>query len=300
MTKIALVTGCAGFIGHNLVKELSKRDYDIIGVDLEADKMNTQFLGELDTELKFIRADCRQLDQIDYLIEMADIVYHLAGQTDVGSSIEDPLNDFEHNVIGSNNVIHSCMKNHIKMVFTSSFSVYGNLATSPIPESSELRPVSPYGMSKMIIEQLMSFYRRHYKFNGTILRLTNVYGFMDFKSVIYHFLTKNQDGQAVTVTGTGEQTRDFIFVQDAVDAIIESTKIRNGVYNIGTGKSTNLIGLLGIIQDNPAINFVKELKGDIRHSWADTSLTKKSMDWRPRYTVKAGMKRFDSWLKTVR
>lgn len=303
MAKIACVTGCAGFIAHNLIKELSKQGYDVIGIDTEADKMNISFLGELDTEVKFIRADCRQLDQIDYLIEMANVVYHLAGQTDVRSSIEDPLNDFEHNVISSVNVINSCMKNRVKMVFTSSFAVYGNLATPPISETAELNPISPYGLSKMIIEQLMVAYRKQYRFNGTILRLTNVYGPMDFKSVIYKFLERNQDSQVINVFGTGEQTRDFIFVQDAVDAIIKSSTTPNGIYNIGTGKSTSITKVLSIIRGmdgDPVINFSKELKGDIRHSCANISHTTRVFDWTPKYTINAGMKRFESWLKTVR
>ena len=298
MSKLAAITGSSGFIASNLIKELSKRDYDIIGIDIN--EPNTKFLGDLDTDVRLMKADCRKLEEIDSMIELADVCYHLAAQTSVPASIEDPLDTFEHNVIGSANVIHSCMKHGVKVIFTSSFSVYGNIALPPIPETAELRPISPYGMSKMIIEQLMTYYRKHHRLDGTILRLSNVYGPMDFKSVVYHFLSKSLDNSVITVNGTGKQTRDFLYVGDAVDALIESSKAPNGIYNIGTGIGTSVnevVSILKKIGSTPTIEFGKELKGDIKDSWADISLAKKSMDWEPRYSVEDGTRIFNSWVR---
>ena len=117
-------------------------------------------------------------------------------------------------------------------------------------------------------------------------------------------MEKSQDESVITVNGSGEQTRDFIFVSDAVNAIIQSARVRNGIYNIGTGKPTSLTQMLSIIREmngNPAINFKKEIKGDIRHSHADMSLTKKTFtDWKPKYGIREGMKIFNQWLKAVR
>lgn len=305
MTKTCVVSGSSGFIAHSLIRELSKQGYDVIGVDLNIDKMNTNFLEEkyrCNAEVKFYQGDCRRLEQIDHLIERADICYHLAAQTDVQSSIQDPFNDFDHNVLGSYNVMNSCMKHETKLVFTSSFAVYGN-AKPPIPETAELNPISPYGMSKVITEQLIGMYQRSYGLDATILRLSNIYGPMDFKSVIYHFLVNNQDHEPIKIIGTGSNTRDYLYVQDAVNAIIEAADMHNGIFNIGTGKQTSLTRLLSIIRDmdeNPRMDFTSSVKGDIEHSCADMKHTFKHMGWRPKYDVRKGMEKFDAWLRETR
>jgi len=300
MTKTCVVTGSSGFIATNLIRELSKQGHEIVGFDIK--KPTTQFLEGLNREVKLFQGDCRKLNEIDYLIEKADICYHLAAQTDVQSSIQDPLNDFRHNVLGSHNVIHSCMKNDVKLVFTSSFAVYGE-AKPPIPETAQLRPISPYGVSKRVVEYLIGASQEQYNLDATILRLTNIYGPMDFKSVIYHFLVNNQDHEPIKITGTGNNTRDYLYVQDAVNAIIEAADMHNGIFNIGTGKQTSLTQLLSIIKDidgNPRMDFINAVKGDIKHSCANMKHTFKHMGWRPKYSVKQGMEKFDEWLRVIR
>lgn len=300
MTKTAMISGVAGFIGHNLVRGLSEKGYDVIGIDIEADKINTDFLEDLKRDFSFVKADCRQFDQIDHLIEMTDICYHLAAQTSVPYSIKYPFDNFQHNVIGSDNVMNSCMKHGVKMIFTSSFAVYGNPATTPIPETTELNPISPYGMSKMITERMITYYQKNYKLDATILRLSNIYGFMDYKSVIYHFLSKSLDNDTITVNGTGNTTRDFLFVNDVVDALLESAKMPNGIFNIGTGEATSLNQLLAILKEigsTSTIQFNNGLKGDVKDSCADMTHTFKATKWRPRYSVEDGMRIFSSWLR---
>lgn len=300
MKKTMCVTGASGFIGHNLVKELANRGHDVVALDLVEQTWSPEFIGETNGQVDFFRADCRKLDEIDKLIEMCDVVFHLAGQTNVQKSIDEPKLDFEHNVLGTHNVIYSSVVNEAKMIFTSSFAVYGDKSTPPISERAPYNPISPYGVSKQIAEHLINSYKKQHDLNATILRLSNVYGPMGLKSVIYNFLLGCHEKEAITVYGTGEQTRDFIFVQDVVEALIASTSAPNGTYNIATGKETSVNKILGILRDigyDPQIDFKLARKGDINHSYGDASHAKKSFGWEAKVGIKEGMEMFDGWLK---
>jgi UDP-glucose 4-epimerase len=285
----------------NLVKALSKKGFDVIGIDISNAPINNSFLGELDTEVRFVRADCRRKEEIDYMIEMCDACYHLAAQTNVLHSMREPYDDFSHNVIGSQNVIESCREHDTKMIFTSSFAVYGDSISPPIPEIvSPLNPISAYGLSKLITERLIGFYRKHFGLDATILRLSNVYGPMDFKSVIYEFLSRNMSDKTINVFGNGEQRRDFIHVNDVVDALILSSKSANGIYNICTGNPTSISQILSIIKGfdgEPNINFRPLLQGDIKDSWGDSSLARKSLGWESSIGIKEGLVSFNEWLR---
>lgn len=297
MTKLAVVSGSAGFIGHNLVKGLLESGYDVIGFDKNS-HINTDFIGEHDNEFRFVTADCRKPESYDYIIEMADIVYHLAGQVDVRKSIEDPFSDFDNNVMGSYAMVNLCLKHDTKMIFTSSFAVYGNTG-SPVPETQKLNPISPYGTSKALVEMIINSYRRIFGLNATVLRLTNVYGPMSYKGVIYKFLRAVMEGKPVTVNGTGNQKRDFIFVQDVVEAIMKSANAPNGTYNIGTGKPTSINDVMNIIKSfGYGLDIIDKdkIKGEIEKIWADTTFTEKTMKWKAKTPLKDGMSKLHNFL----
>lgn len=296
---LVCVTGSAGFIGHNLVRALANQGYDVIGID-KVDSYVRDFIGKTDGEVRFVKADCRDLDRIDYLIEMSDVVFHLAAQTDVQRSIDDPRGDFEHNVLATHNVVYSAQKHDTKMVFTSSFAVYGDKYTPPIPETAQRQPISPYGTSKLICEHLINSYRKVHGLDATILRLSNVYGSMGLKSVVYNFLFNAMQNNPLVVYGNGEQSRDFINVQDVIDAMQTCANKPSGTYNIATGKEVTINKLVDVIKKlgySPKISYKPERKGDIKNSFGDVRLAKSKLDWEAEIGIEEGVKSFNEWLR---
>ncbi|MGD9381620.1 MAG: GDP-mannose 4,6-dehydratase, partial [Candidatus Thorarchaeota archaeon] len=216
-----------------------------------------------------------------------DVVVHLAGHIDVKESIADPIEDADNNVIGAINVLEACREHKKIAIYSSSASVYGDRSSLPLREDGKTIPISPYGQSKLTAEQYFQLYNKLFNVKTVSLRILNVAGPLKFKGVFYNFAKALVNDEPITIYGDGEQSRDFICVEDVVDAIMKSTQTRKWgqVYNIGTGKPTTVNQLLKMFKEfdgkDNHVFYKNGIKGEIKSSYADISKARDALDWRP-------------------
>lgn len=249
MPKI-LVTGGAGFIGSHLVRELVKRKHKVRVLDnlMTGDVSN---ISDLDVE--FVEGDVRNMKDVDRAMKNVDYVFHLAAVC-INYSIRHPRKSIDINLVGSNNVFLSALRNKVKrLIFASSASVYGDPKKLPMKEDDRLNPITPYCISKVDSERLLRFYSS-YGLKYNILRYFNVYGpgqRVDayYTSVIMLFAKRLINNKSPIIRGDGSQTMDFVHVKDVVQANILAMKSKqhNDVFNVGTGIQTTIKELANII-----------------------------------------------------
>lgn len=288
-----LITGGCGFIGSYLVRRLIdlKNISRIVVLDIKDCEYEN---------VDFIRMDIRDKN-IAYIMHNIDIVIHLAALIDVRESVLNPNLYHDINVNGTLNILDSCIKNHVsKIIFTSSAAVYGNPMYLPIDEKHPLNPLSPYGASKAASELYISAYHYSYNIDAVIFRLFNVYGYgqsSKYAGVIKIFMENALKNRPLEIFGDGFQTRDFIYVEDVIDAIIKSMKmdIDFNIFNIGSGKSLSINSLAKIfskiLDRELKIIHSKPRKGDIRHSYANIDRAKKILGWVPKTSIEDGLRR---------
>lgn len=258
MTKNIIITGGAGFIGSHLVNFFSKKNYKVFVID----DLSTGSIKNLNFKyknIKFIKGDCTEDKILDYLPKIEfEILYHIAGQSSGEISFDDPLNDFNRNLLSTLKICQFCINRKIKkVVYASSMSVYGNLKKNNYKASEFLNcdPLSFYGVSKLCSE----FYLKQFSKLGlkyTILRLFNVYGpNQDFKNLkqgmISIYLGQLLKSNKVFVKGKLNRFRDFIYIDDVVKILtgcLRNSRTNNKIYNISTGKKTFVNRILFLIK----------------------------------------------------
>jgi UDP-glucose 4-epimerase len=262
--------------------------------------------------LTFYTADIRDREDISdiFLNERPDVCIHLAAKTSVGYSIEDPDETMDINVKGTLNVLEACHDSKVNnFVFASSAAVYGNVRELPISENHKLKPLSPYGTSKMLAERHVSSYNKSKKVqNAVSLRIFSAYGNGQFSDadVITRFAARLSKGLSPVIYGDGLQTRDFVSVDDVVEAILLSIKAMEKaennnsslplVFNIGTGTPISLIQLaqkmiyLFGLELQPIYEEGKEDVGIIRHSYANTTRSKELLHFVAKKDIEKGLK----------
>jgi len=299
-----LVTGGAGFIGSNLVDEFVKKEHRVVIID----DLSLGKKENINRKAKFyqLNIQSKKIDDI-FRKEKFDYVFHLAAQANVRKSVADPIFDASVNIIGTLNLLECSQKYNIKrFVFSSSGGVvYGDTEIIPTPESHPANPISPYGISKHSVEQYLDYYHKEFGLDYTILRYANVYGPRQNPEgeagVIAIFLSKLLKGKQPIINGDGKQTRDYIFVKDVVKANVMGLTKKGGVYNIGTGKETDLIELLRKICQLG--NFkVKEkhgppLRGEQRRSCLNCRKIEKEWGFKSPYSLTEGIKETIKWFK---
>lgn len=251
MLKTILVTGGAGFIGSHVVDRLVERNYNVIVVD----NLSSGKKENLNHEAKFYKLDIQSPKLADvFKKERPEYVFHLAAQINVRKSIENPMEDAETNILGSLNLLENCKNFKVKKIIFSSSggAIYGDTKIIPTPETTVPYPQSPYAIAKLGVEHYLDFYYKVYGLNYTILRYANVYGPRQNShgeaGVIAIFTDRIKQNQQITINGNGKQTRDFIYVKNVVEAnLIAITKGSNEIYNIGTGKETDINNLVSLI-----------------------------------------------------
>lgn len=305
-----LVTGVSGFIGSHLAERLLKEGYGVTGVDSFLDyyprKVKENNLKGLRGKKGFelIEADILDLD-MEKLLSGTDAVFHQAAIAGVRSSWGGRFNEYvRNNILGTQLLLEASKdKNLRKFVYASSSSVYGDAEEFPIKESTPVRPVSPYGVSKLAGEQLAYLYYKGYGVPAVSLRYFTVYGPRQRPDMAFHrFLKAVMLGEEIEIFGTGEQTRDFTFISDAVEANIEafSKGVDGGVYNIGGGGRVKLIECIRLIEEisgrKADLRFRESQRGDARHTYADVSKAKKDFHYSPKIGIREGLTEHYNWL----
>ncbi len=298
-----LVTGGAGFIGSHLVAKLAKRDNKIKILD----NLSTGKISNIDPALlqngsvDFIEGDIRDNALVSKCLDNVDIVIHLAAQISVPLSIKNPKFNNEVNIGGTKNLLKSSVQNEIKrFVFISSCAVYGNTVYLPVDEKHPTNPISPYATSKLVAEQECLNLNSSNLLRSVVLRFFNVYGpkqgLNEYSGVITKFMDRIKQRLPLTIYGDGSQTRDFVYVQDIVNAIIlavEEKDVDGEIFNIGAGKAVTIDELaktmLSLTGKELEIVRAPAREGDIKHSYANISKANKFLGYNPQFSLNEGL-----------
>ncbi|WP_098743411.1 NAD-dependent epimerase/dehydratase family protein [Paenibacillus sp. EZ-K15] len=301
-----VVTGGAGFIGSHLVNRLVNQGYEVHVID----NLTTGDPGRLHSEAILHVADVNSQQTTAYIsVLKPDVVFHLAAQANVQQSIKEPGLDADANVMGTINILEACrMAGVRKIVFASTSGVYGDLEKSQLTEDDPVNPISFYGLSKVAGEQYIRLYHRFFGLQYTILRYGNVYGpgqtTKGEGGVVAVFGDRLRKGIPFRIYGDGEQTRDFIYVKDVVEANLAS--IQHGdesVLHVSTGTGHTVNSLVDHISrlhpDRIDVNYLPAKNGDIRHSCLNNERTRALLQWSPFFSLEEGMEEtYRHWLRT--
>lgn len=307
MTKRALVTGGAGFIGSNLVKGLASRDYEVYIVD----DLSNGYLAFLPDDLAKNRRWLTSFDdQIllnDIRNQKFDFVFHLAAQPRVSFSVEKPLETHDSNVTKTMKLLEACRGNTEKFIFASSSSVYGNSDQIPTSTVARLDPQSPYALQKLIIENYLSLYWKLYKFDSVSLRFFNVFGpnqigSSPYSTAVSSWLNAILKQNSMRSDGDGSQTRDMCYVDNVVDACIKAAEVKKplaGVaLNVGCGESVSNASILSyLLKKFPDSKFHSApwRAGDVKDTLADISMTRCMVGYEPSVSFWDGLDRTIQW-----
>ena len=289
-----VVTGGAGFIGNNIVRQLLKQNHTPIVVD-NLYRGKIERVSSLDVE--FHKVDIRNYDKLRDILKNSDGIFHEAALTNVQESFTKQQEYNDVNVKGTENVFKIAKEFDLKVIYASTSSIYGNPQRIPIKENSERIPINPYGQTKLDNEFLAEVYSKD---NISIigLRYFNVYGegqTSSYAGVITKFINRLKEKKSPIIFGSGTQLRDFIFVEDVALANIAAMKsdVKNGFFNIGTGITTSIQQLaeimIAISELELKPKYEKTLEGDIQSSQADTSLTESTLKWKYSMELKKGL-----------
>ena len=294
-----IVTGGAGFIGSNIVKKLVARGDNVTVIDnLKTGKKEN--LISVKDKIIFYNDSILNLDLLENITQDIDGVFHQAALASVQESFIKPEEYQNVNVNGTENILKLALKNNFKIVYASSSSVYGNPEKIPIKESDMKNPINPYAETKLKKEELAIKYS---KMGVAVigLRYFNVFGkgqSKEYAGVLKLFLEKVQNELAPKINGDGSQSRDFVYVEDVVNANIMSMKsqIKHEFFNVGTNSSITILDLAKTIIKISGLNiepiFGPALKGDVMRTVADISLIKEKIGWQPKVML-------TDWIKEI-
>ena len=298
----ALVTGGAGFIGSNLVGALVDRGDDVRVLD-NFSTGNRANLEGLDVEV--VEGELRSYERVHAAVRGIEVVYHLGALGSVPRSVQDPLTSNAVNVEGTLNVLLAARDEGVRrVIFSSSTSVYGSSRSLPTSESTPPDPISPYGVAKLAAERYcISFGRVYDSFETVVLRYFNVFGprqspYSQYAAVVPVFIAAVDQGEQVTIYGDGEQSRDFTYVGNVVDATIRAADAAGAsgrTFNVAAGSpaSVNHVAeTIGVVLGKPVDRrFEPPRAGDIRDSWADISAAREVLGYEPRVDLATGLER---------
>jgi len=297
-----LVTGGAGFIGSNLVRGLLERG-DAVRVLDNFSTGNRENLDGLDVDI--VEGELRSYERVHNAVRGVEVVYHLGALGSVPRSVQDPLTSSAVNVEGTLNVLLAARDEGIRrVVFSSSTSVYGSSRTLPTREDQPPDPLSPYGVAKLAAERYcISFSRVYDSFESVVLRYFNVFGerqspFSQYAAVVPRFVTAIAAGEPIDVHGDGEQSRDFTYVGNVVDATIRAGHADGASgesFNVAAGDPTSvnrIADTIGAILGKPVERrMLPSRPGDIRNSWADLTKAKAVLGYEPHIALEDGLRR---------
>ena len=304
----ALVTGGAGFIGSHICERLLNDGNEVTCFDNfdpfynpAVKRKNIEpFLP--DTHFTLIEGDIRERALLNRILDGVDYVFHEAAQAGVRISVQDPLKTHNVNATGTLNLLEAARNSGIKKIINaSSSSVYGSVEYLPFDEKHPKRPISPYGVTKLMAEEYCRVFQELYGLNSVSLRYFTVYGPRmrpDLAISIFSQHAKRND--SLTIFGDGAKTRDFTYVDDIVNANILATKKGAGAYNIGGGHRISIQELaetiIKITGSKSEICYANKIKGDVNDTFADTENAKKELGWKSEIHLTEGLQRYLAWV----
>lgn len=313
-----LVTGCAGFIGSNLIEALLKNDQLVVGLD----NFSTGYQSNLDAvqqavsveqwqNFHFIKGDIVDLETCKMAVEGIDYVLHQAALGSVPRSIEDPIATNQVNVSGFLNILDAARRGGVKsFTYAASSSTYGDHPDLPKQEDIIGKPLSPYAITKYVNELYADIFASTYGFNSVGLRYFNVFGYRQnpngaYAAVIPKWIDSMRKGEDVFINGDGETSRDFCFIENAVQANIlaatcDQAALPSRIFNVAFGERTSLTQLFGLLQDALNDRFGLDIAdavyrdfraGDVRHSLASIDRAESLLGYHPPFSMREGIQR---------
>jgi UDP-glucose 4-epimerase len=307
-----LITGIAGFIGSSLAYELLEQGHSVRGVD-NFSTGRRENISEIADRIDFREADLLDQDAMKSACDGIDYVLHQAALPSVPKSLADPFGSNRANVDGTVNVLIAARDAHVKrVVYAASSSVYGNQATLPKHERMLPDPISPYAVAKHAGEQYMRSFYLCYGLETVCLRYFNIFGPRQdpdspYSAVLAKFITLMLAGKQPTIYGDGEQSRDFNYIANAVQANLRACfapaeKAAGKSFNVATGYRFNLKETVEILKELTGYQgyaaFAEERAGDVKHSLADISSARECLNYDPKIDFREGLKRTVAWYRT--
>jgi UDP-glucose 4-epimerase len=305
-----LVTGGAGFIGSHIIDRLIEEGNRVAVID----DLSSGKKENLNPQAVFYDMDIRDPGIKDiFEKERPEVVFHLAAQVNVRDSVADPIKDAQTNILGSLNIIKNFFAVNqkklndpkVKFIFSSTGgAIYGDAQVIPTPETYREFPLSPYGIAKLAVEKYLNYYYKNFNMHYAALRYANVYGPRQNSKgeagVVAIFCGKMLAGIQPEITGDGSQTRDFVYVQDVVEAnVLAMGKSESDFYNIGTGIETDINAIFDLINVNSGENFPKKygsaLAGEQKRSCLDCSKARRELRWQPKTSLNEGIAKTAEW-----
>ena len=296
-----LITGGCGFIGTNLISYISKHE------NIEIRVIDNEILGSYNNikkwDVEFEHGDINSEITLNKVLQGVDAVIHLAADTRVIDSIENPDKNFQTNVIGTFTLLRNMQKFGIDRIINASTggAILGEVKP-PVREDMLPSPQSPYGASKLAVEGYLSAFSASYGMKACSLRFSNVYGPNSWHkgSVVAQFLRCILNGEKLNIYGDGEQTRDYVYVDDLCNGIVKALKSEvSGVYQLGTGNPTSIKQLIKIIcrvtNKNPEIIYHQRRTGELLHTWCDISKARSTFGYSPAMDLDHGIEETWKW-----
>lgn len=293
-----LITGGAGFVGSHIADACIREGYETFILD----NLVTGRLENIHQAAEWIDADIAR-DALDPLFAQIkpDVVYHLAANASVALSMQDPLYDEHTNIRGTIQLLQAAAKHAVKkVIYASSAAIYGDPSYYPLDERHPIAPLSAYGISKYVPELYLRVYHQHYGVPFTALRYANIYGPRQIAEgeggVIAIFTDRVVKNETLYIQGDGDQTRDFIYIDDIVAANIAAIEHGTGKsYNIGTGRATSINDLVYTMRQvtgkDITVAHTSPREGDIRHSYFNSSAAHEELHWQPTVALDEGLRR---------
>jgi len=305
-----LVTGGAGFIGSHIVRRLLADGGQVRVIDNLATGKRER-LRDLEGAIEFIEGDLADPSTCENALSGIDCVLHQAAVPSVQRSVKNPIETNKANVTSTLNLLEGCRKHRVRrFVYASSSSAYGDTPVLPKREDMPPNPLSPYALQKFVGERYCQLYFRLYGLQTVSLRYFNVFGpsqdpYSEYSAVIPKFTTRLQRGESIVVYGDGEQSRDFTYVDNVVEANIlalRAPRAAGSVINVGCGERITLNQLIKILEEilevQATVDYQPARPGDVRDSHADISLAQDLLGYQPKVSVADGLRRTVTWLAT--
>jgi len=311
---VYLITGIGGFIGSSLARELLQRGEQVRGVD-NFSTGKRENLAEIQKQIDFHETDILDLDAMKSACAGVDYVLHQAAIPSVPKSVLDPMGSNRANVDGTVNVLVAARDAKVKrVIYAASSSAYGDTPTLPKHERMTPDPISPYAVAKLASEHYMISFYRCYGLETVALRYFNVFGprqdpSSPYSGVLAKFITQMLNGKQPTIFGDGEQSRDFTYIDNVVEANLLACKspasqVAGKMFNVATARRVTLnetfVALQKLTSYSGSPIYAAERGGDIKHSLADISSAEAHLDYKPKVSFEEGLRKTVDWYRSTR